>query len=95
MRCVPWIIAMLLALATPASASWDDPHVPEAKEYRLFKFYPQSSVRSYEEMDFDSEKMLTAYVKGDPDTASFDDVEGRIIRYESDHKPTTSLLEII
>ena len=95
MRYLSWMAAVLLALASPALAAWNEPNVPEAKEFRLFKYYPQARVMEYEAKDFDSEKMLTAYTKGDPDKAAFDEIEGRITRYHYEHKPSTSTLEIV
>jgi outer membrane protein OmpA-like peptidoglycan-associated protein len=95
MRYAWWIVAAVLALAPPAWAAWDEPNVPEAKEFRLLKFYPQARVMEYAVKDFDSEKMLTAYTKGDPDQPTFEEIEGRVTQYIYEHKPTTSTLEIL
>jgi len=85
----------MLILAPPAMAAWNDPNVAEAKEFRLFHYYPQAHVAEYEVKDFDSEKMLAGYAKGDPDKASFEEIEGRVTRYHYEHKPSTSTLEIV
>jgi OOP family OmpA-OmpF porin len=88
------LFAAILFATWPAAAAWNDPNVEGAQEYRLIKFYPQARVTSYEVKDFDSAKMLIAYKAGADDPAVFDDVEGRVIRYQYEHKPTSSVLEI-
>jgi OOP family OmpA-OmpF porin len=88
------LFAASLFAIWPAAAAWNDPNVEGAEEYRLIKFYPQARVSFYEVKDFDSAKMLIAYKAGADDPAVFDDVEGRVIRYQYEHKPTASVLEI-
>jgi OOP family OmpA-OmpF porin len=84
----------VLSVSLPAVAAWNDPNVDGAKEYRLFKFYPQASVSYYEEKEFDSARMLIDYKEGaDPPTV-FDDIEGHVIHYQYQHKPTDSVLQI-
>ena len=95
MRYVFWLATVMLLLASPAMAAWNEPNVAEAKEFRLFKYYPQARVMEYEAKDFDSEKMLSAYTKGDTDKPVFEEIEGRVTRYHYEHKPTTSTLEIV
>ena len=86
--------AALLLPALPAAASWDEPNAPGTQEYRLFKLYPQTHVSLYEMKNFDSIKMLIAYKEGEKDPAVFDEIEGKIIHYEFEHKPEVSVLEI-
>lgn len=89
------LCATLLFLAVPAAADWNDPNVEGTQEYRLFKLYPQASVRTYEVKDFDSEKMMVGYKAGEDPPAQYDDIEGKVIHYQFQHKPTTSTLEIL
>jgi outer membrane protein OmpA-like peptidoglycan-associated protein len=89
------LFAALLLTAAPAAAAWNDPNVPGTQEYRLIKFYPSARVHEYESKDYDSARMLIAYKTGDENPATYDDVEGKIIRYLYEHKPTTSPLEIL
>ena len=85
----------MLAFAAPAMAAWNEPNAPDVKQFRLFKFYPQAHVAEFAVKDFDSEKMLTGYTKGDPDKAVYEEIEGRVTQYHYEHKPTTSTLEIV
>ena len=87
--------AGLLFTAVPATADWNDANVEGAKEYRLIKYYPQARVMEYQVKDYDSAKMLIAYKAGTDNPATFDDLEGKIIQYTYQHKPSTSALEIL
>jgi outer membrane protein OmpA-like peptidoglycan-associated protein len=90
------LAALLVTAVMPAAAwEWNSPNVTGAQEYRLFKFYPQASVSQYATRNFDSIKMLTAYHAGDPKPAVFEDIEGRVIKYTTEHHPDTSGLEIL
>ena len=89
------LFAAALFAAVPALAQWNDPNVAGTQEYRLIKLYPQARVTEYLVKDFDSGKMLIAYKAGADDPALFDEVEGQVIRYRYEHKPTTSVLEIL
>ena len=89
------LAALLVLTALPAFANWTDPNVKGTQEYRLFKFYPEARVRNYAMQNFDSMKMLTAYRTGDPHPTTFEEVEGRVIHYVYEHKPTTSMLEVV
>ncbi len=89
------VAALLLAALVPAAANWKDPNVAGAQEYRLFKYYPDARVSQYQVRNFDSIKMLTAYRAGDPKPATFEDIEGKVIKYTYDHNPATSGLEIL
>jgi len=84
----------ILCMSLPAAAAWNDPNVEGAKEYRLFKFYPQASVLAYEEKEFDSARVLVDYKAGTDSPGVYDDIEGHVIRYEYEHKPTESVLQI-
>ena len=91
------IIASLLLAVAPALAfaqEWNSPNVERAKEYPLFKFYPQSSVTDYNETDFDSADLVTGYNKAKDEIVTTT-VEGRIIDWTALHKPGTSSLEIL
>jgi len=90
---IAFFAAMLLA-TLPAFAAWNDPNAEGTQQYRLIKFYPEARVTQYEVKEFDSAKMLIAYKAATDNPAVFDDVEGKVIRYEYEHKPTTSVLEI-
>src|SRR4051812_11650890 len=85
--------AILLA-SLPAVAAWDDPNIEGTQEYRLIKLYPQAHVFDYEVKDYDSAKMLIEYRIGSDDPGIYDEVEGKVIRYRFEHKPSTSLLEV-
>ena len=87
------VLALLLS-ALPATADWKDPHVEGTKEYRLIKLYPQARVTEYAVKEFDSAQMLVEYKAGADNPAVYDEVEGKVIRYDYEHKPTTSVLEI-
>jgi len=96
MKRLLFALAALLVMATlPAAANWTDPNVKGTQEYRLFKLYPEARVRNYAMQNFDSVKMLTAYRTGDPHPTTFEEVEGRVIHYVYEHKPTTSMLEVV
>lgn len=84
----------VLGVSLPAAAAWNEPNVDGAKEYRLFKFYPQAQVSNYEEKEFDSARMLIDYKEGADPPGVYDDIEGRVIRYQYEHKPTDSVLQI-
>src|SRR5690242_9253513 len=88
-------VAALVLAVSPAWGAWNDPNIPQAREYRLFRFHPQAHVSEYEVKDFDSEKMVTAYDKTADQPATTEEVEGKVIRYRTEHKPTTSTLEIV
>ena len=87
-------LAALLLSVLPAVADWSDPNVEGTQEYRLIKLYPQARVTEYAVKEFDSAKMLVEYKAGTDNPAVYDDVEGKVIRYEYVHKPTSSVLEI-
>lgn len=91
---VAWAVLLLL-LATAASAAWNEPHVEGTKEHPLLKLYPQASVYEYDQKDFDSEDMVTAYKKGAEVAATTDTLEGKVTKYTYSHKPNTSPLEIL
>ena len=88
-------IAAVLLTAMPAAANWNDPNVEGTQEYRLIKLYPQAQVSEYDVKEFDSAKVLIAYTAGSDQPAVFDDVEGKVIRYKTEHKPSASALEIL
>src|SRR5690242_2795559 len=86
--------AVIVLASLPAAAAWNDPNVEGTKEYRLIKLYPQARVFDYDVKDYDSAKMLIEYKTEGDDPAVFDEVEGKVIHYQFEHKPTTSVLEI-
>ena len=92
------IAAALLTAALPllatAQEDWQKPHVEGAKEHRLLKFYPQSSVYEYAIADFDSVEMVTGIDRKKDDVVTTT-LEGRITKYDSVHKPGTSPLEML
>jgi OmpA-OmpF porin, OOP family len=88
------VSAAILLASLPAAAEWNDPNVAGTREYRLIKLYPQAHVMQYEAKDFDSAKMLIDYKAGTDDPGVYDDIEGKVITYAYEHKPTTSALEI-
>jgi len=65
-------LAALLLAISPARAEWSEPNVPEAREYRLLRFYPQARVYEYDAKDLDSQRMLTAYDKDAAEPATFE-----------------------
>ncbi len=88
---------MCLALAAPAFAEWNNPHVAGAREHRLIKLYPQARVDEYDEKDFDSVELLTGIgvdATGEQEAKS-EEIEGRAVRYAYEHKPGTSAFEIL
>ncbi len=87
------VVSLVFSLA--AWGDWNDPHVEGAKEHPLLKFYPQASVTEYDQKDFDSAEMLTAYKKGAEAPSTVDTMEGKVTKYHYAHKPNTSPLEII
>ena len=91
---VAWTVLLML-WATAASAAWNEPHVEGTQEHPLLKLYPQASVYEYDQKDFDSEDMVTAYKKGAETAATTETLEGRVTKYTYTHKPNTSLLEIV
>lgn len=95
MQFLSMIILFVLTIAFPAAAAWNEPNVAEAKEYRLMKYYPHARVMEYEVKEFDSAKMVTAYTKGADEPAVFEDIEGRLVYYHYEHKPSTSTLQIV
>src|SRR5690348_1642177 len=86
--------AAVLLACSPALAAWNDPNIEGTREYCLIKLYPQARVFNYEVKDYDSAKMLIEYRSEGNDPAVFDEIEGKVIHYEFEHKPTTSVLEI-
>jgi OOP family OmpA-OmpF porin len=84
-----------MLFATAALGAWNDPHVEGAREHALLKFYPLASVAEYDQKDFDSADIVTAYKKGAETPAKSDALEGKITKYTYSHKPNTSMLEII
>ncbi len=88
------LFAGILLAAAPATADWNEPNVPGTQTYRLIGLSPQARVREYEVKDYDAARMLIAYNAGSDEPAVYDDVEGKVIRYEYEHKPTTSVLQI-
>jgi OmpA-OmpF porin, OOP family len=89
------LFAVALFASLPAVADWNDPNVAGTQEYRLIKLYPQAHVSEYAVKEFDSAKMLIGYKAGEDNPATYDDVEGKVIYYRFEHKPTTSTLEIL
>ena len=90
------VAALLLALAPALSFAqeWKDPNVANAKEHPLLKFYPQSSVTDYTDTNFDGVDLFTGYDRANQE-AKVTNVEGRVVKYTSVHKPGTSSLEIL
>jgi len=91
------IAAVMLALcALPAFAQeeWKQPNVAGAKEHRLLKFYPESSVDDYSVVDFDAVEIMVGHdrKKSEPAMAS---IEGKVTKYHVNHKPGTSALAIL
>lgn len=91
------IAAVLIALAAlPAFSQeeWKEQNVEGAKESRFLKFYPQSKVTEFNVMEFDGVEMIVAYdrKKAEATTAN---LEGKVTKYSSLHKPGTSALEIV
>lgn len=84
-----------MLFATAALGAWNDPNAEGAREHALLKFYPQASVSEYDQKDFDSADIVTAYKKGAETPARSDTLEGKVTKYTYSHKPNTSLLEII
>jgi outer membrane protein OmpA-like peptidoglycan-associated protein len=93
-RIAAALVATALPLAALAQDAWKQPHIPEAKEHRIVKFYPDSSVYEYSNTEFDAVDFITGYDRKaeQPVAAS---LEGRIIRYNSHHKPGTSALQVV
>jgi outer membrane protein OmpA-like peptidoglycan-associated protein len=89
------LCAAALLVSLPALADWSEPNVSGTQEYRLIKLYPQAHVAEFAVKDFDSARILIAYKAGEADPAVYDEVEGKVITYKSEHKPTTSTLEIL
>lgn len=94
------IAAALIAVALPLAAVADDlpywkrPHAEGAKEHRLVKFYPDSSVSEYSDTEYDAVEFITAYDKAKQEPVA-ETLEGRIVKYNSYHKPGTSPLQVI
>jgi outer membrane protein OmpA-like peptidoglycan-associated protein len=94
-RCI--IVAATLALlplAASAQEEWKQPHVAGAKEHRILKFYPESSVDDYQVIDFDAVEMVVGHdrKKSEVTTTS---IEGKVTKYHSNHKPGTSALQML
>lgn len=89
------LFAAALFASLPAVADWNEPNVAGTQEFRLIKLYPQAHVSEYAVKEFDSAKMLIGYKAGGDTPATYDDVEGKVIYYRFEHKPTTSTLEIL
>jgi outer membrane protein OmpA-like peptidoglycan-associated protein len=87
--------AFLMLFATAAFGAWNEAHVEGTREHALLKFYPQASVYEYDQKDFDSADMVTAYKKGTEVPAKTETLEGKVTKYKYSHKPNTSLLEIV
>src|SRR5262245_16676682 len=80
----------LLAFSAAAQEEWKAPHVQGAKEHKVLKFYPESSVDEFQVIDFDAVEMYVGVNKsGEPIMQS---VEGKVTKYHSNHKPGTSAL---
>jgi OmpA-OmpF porin, OOP family len=88
-------LVLLLTLAFPSSAAWNDKHVDGAKEHKLLKYYPQARVDDYSEKDFDAAEIVTGYKKGADDPLVVESLEGQVTRYKYEHKPRTSPLEVV
>ena len=84
-----------LFLTAPVHAAWNEPHVDGAKPHRILKFYPDARVTSYEHREFDAVDVVTAYTKGAEDPARTETIEGKVFRYEYEHKPGISSLEVV
>ncbi len=89
------LFAATLLAAVPAVVDWNDPNAAGTQEYRLIKLYPQARVSEFAVKEFNSAKMLIGYKAGEDDPAIYDEVEGKVIYYRFEHKPTTSTLEIL
>jgi OOP family OmpA-OmpF porin len=88
------LAALLVATAAFAQDDWKKPHVEGAKEHRVLKFYPDSSVYEYSVADFDSIELVTGIDRKKEDVVTTT-LEGRITKYDSVHKPGTSALEML
>ena len=96
LRSVVLFAALLpLVLPSAARAEWNEKHVEGAREHPLVKFYPQARVSDYDRKDFDEVEIITGYDKEAEEPAKTEAVEGRVTRYEYEHKPNTSALEIV
>ena len=84
----------LAPLAAFAQEEWKEPHVESAKEHRIVKFFPQSSVRNFEVMDFDAHDMIVGLDRKNAEPVK-KTLEGRVTKYFSLHKPGTSALAIL
>jgi OOP family OmpA-OmpF porin len=94
LRTVIALAAVLLAMPASAQEEWNQPNIAGAKEHRILKFYPESSVDDFQVMDFDAVEMVVSAdrVKSEVKTLS---VEGKVTKYHSLHKPGTSALAIV
>ncbi len=65
------IAAGLLSLfASRSWGAWNEPHVEGTQEHPLLKFCPQASVYQFDQKDFDSADIITAYKKLSEDRAA-------------------------
>src|SRR4051794_11947502 len=94
LRTLIALAAVLLAMPATAQEEWNQPNIAGAKEHRILKFYPDSSVDDFQVADFDAAEMVVAAdrVKSEVKTLS---VEGKVTKYHSLHKPGTSALAIL
>ncbi|HYD98350.1 MAG TPA: OmpA family protein [Alphaproteobacteria bacterium] len=93
---VRFVAAVLAVLATgPALAAWNEPHVEGAKPHPVLKYYPQARVYDYSASDFDSAEVVTGFAKDAEEPTTRETIEGAVTRYEYEHKPGTSPLEIV
>jgi len=76
------VSAAILLVSLPAVAAWNDPNIEGTQEYRLIKLYPQAHVFDYEVKDYDSAKMLIEYKAGTESPGVYDEIEGKVIRYQ-------------
>jgi outer membrane protein OmpA-like peptidoglycan-associated protein len=86
---------LVCAAAPGARADWNEPNVEGAREHPLVKFYPQARVYEYDVKDFDGVELVTGYDKAAETPATREEIEGRVTRYKTEHKPRTSALEIV
>jgi OOP family OmpA-OmpF porin len=93
-RLVAALALAALPFAAVAQDDWKKPHTEGAKEHRLLKFYPDSSVYEYSVTDFDSIELVTGIDRKKEDIVTTT-LEGRVTKYDSVHKPGTSPLEML
>lgn len=88
-------LALLIGAPSTAAAQWNERHVEGARETKYMKFYPQARVSDYAVWDFDAAEVVTGYKKDADEPVQRETVEGKVIRYTTEHKPQTSPLAIV